>query len=83
MPPRRGQLTLLVGPSGGGKSTLLLVMLGLLVPEHGRVSILGRRVPTVVAVAHGSAGYGGADRIYELAKGRVRERPPAQPPQSA
>ncbi len=30
-----------VGPNGGGKSTLLKVLLGLLKPEQGRVRILG------------------------------------------
>jgi ATP-binding cassette subfamily B protein len=40
----RGQLTLLVGPSGGGKSTLALAMLGMLSPEQGRVRILGHDV---------------------------------------
>lgn len=33
----------LVGPNGGGKSTLLKVILGLLEPQSGRVSVLGRR----------------------------------------
>ena len=41
---RRGQLTLLAGSSGGGKSTLMLAMLGLLEPERGRVHILGKDV---------------------------------------
>jgi sulfate/thiosulfate transport system ATP-binding protein len=43
-----GSLTALLGPSGGGKSTLLRVIAGLEAPEHGRVLIDGEdatRVP--------------------------------------
>jgi sulfate transport system ATP-binding protein len=36
-----GSLTALLGPSGGGKSTLLRVIAGLEAPEHGRVVIDG------------------------------------------
>jgi zinc transport system ATP-binding protein len=32
----------LVGPNGGGKSTLLRIVLGLLVPDSGSVGVLGR-----------------------------------------
>jgi zinc transport system ATP-binding protein len=31
----------LIGPNGGGKSTLLMVMLGLIRPDRGRVEVLG------------------------------------------
>ena len=37
----RGDYVGLVGPNGAGKSTLLKVILGLLTPDEGRVSILG------------------------------------------
>lgn len=33
----------LVGPNGGGKTTLLRILLGLLEPQQGSVSVLGRR----------------------------------------
>jgi len=36
-----GSLTALLGPSGGGKSTLLRVIAGLEVPDHGRIEIAG------------------------------------------
>lgn len=38
--PRNGSVTL-VGPNGGGKTTLLKIMLGLLTPRQGSVSLLG------------------------------------------
>lgn len=37
-----GRLTALLGPSGGGKSTLLRVVAGLEVPDSGQVEIEGR-----------------------------------------
>jgi sulfate transport system ATP-binding protein len=39
---KRGQLTALLGPSGGGKSTLLRIIGGLEAPDQGRVHIDGR-----------------------------------------
>jgi zinc transport system ATP-binding protein len=32
----------IIGPNGGGKTTLLKVILGLVQPSHGRVSVLGK-----------------------------------------
>ncbi|MBE0480652.1 MAG: ABC transporter ATP-binding protein [Dehalococcoidia bacterium] len=32
----------IIGPNGGGKTTLLKAILGLIQPSHGRVSVLGR-----------------------------------------
>lgn len=36
--------TLLVGPSGSGKSTLLSLLCGIVAPQAGRISILGRDI---------------------------------------
>ncbi len=38
---RRGQSGCIVGPNGGGKSTLLRLLLGLLSPSSGRIEIFG------------------------------------------
>lgn len=40
---REGEFLGLVGPNGGGKSTLLKIVLGLLEPGAGRVTVLGQR----------------------------------------
>ena len=38
---REGELVAILGPNGAGKSTLLQVLLGILRPARGRVSVLG------------------------------------------
>ena len=39
----RGEFVSMVGPNGGGKTTLLKLMLGLLDPSRGEVRVFGRR----------------------------------------
>ncbi len=47
-----GSVTGLIGPNGAGKTTLFRVILGLVHPQHGRLSVAGAHGP-----AHGAVGY--------------------------
>src|SRR3954454_17187065 len=49
----RGKLTALLGPSGGGKSTLLRIIAGLETPDRGRVLIDGKDMTGVPARRRG------------------------------
>lgn len=51
---QEGERVAVVGPNGAGKSTLFRVIVGLLVPEQGRVEVFGcdpfrRRVPSATS----------------------------------
>jgi len=45
MPVRAGTRLGVLGPNGGGKSTLVKLILGLIEPDEGRVTVLGLRPP--------------------------------------
>jgi ABC-2 type transport system ATP-binding protein len=49
-----GETVALLGPNGAGKSTTIDMLLGLLAPDAGTVSVFGR--PPAEAVAHGAVG---------------------------
>ncbi len=49
-----GETVALLGPNGAGKSTTIDMLLGLLRPDEGSVSVFGR--PPSEAVAHGAVG---------------------------
>ncbi|MCZ2837710.1 ABC transporter ATP-binding protein [Modestobacter sp. VKM Ac-2985] len=53
---RAGEFLGIVGPTGGGKSTLVDVMLGLIEPASGRVTVDGRDIASSAAGWHTSLG---------------------------
>jgi ABC-2 type transport system ATP-binding protein len=59
-----GQIHGLVGPNGAGKTTLLGLLLGLAVPDSGRLEILGTRVGRAPAVLDGVAGFVDGPGLY-------------------
>ena len=59
-----GTLTALVGPDGAGKTTLLRMMAGLMVPDEGRLEVLGidvqpirKRFRTASAICRSASGF--------------------------
>lgn len=54
---RPGMLTGLVGPDGAGKTTLMRLMAGLLTPDAGCITVLGRDVTQHQAELAGLCGY--------------------------
>ena len=53
----RGKVTAIMGPSGTGKTTLLHIMTGQVLPDKGRVLVDGKSVPTL-----------SVDELFELRK---------------
>src|SRR5437899_4505314 len=49
---RRGEVYGLLGPNGAGKTTLIRSFVGLVAPEKGTVTVLGRRMPELEVLAH-------------------------------
>src|SRR2546428_13099615 len=48
---RRGEVYGLLGPNGAGKTTLIRSLVGLVAPEKGTVTVLGRRIPQLPVLA--------------------------------
>src|SRR5712691_4663678 len=44
---RTGEIYGVLGPNGAGKTTLIRAIVGLIAPEAGTVTVLGRRMPDV------------------------------------
>jgi len=66
-----GELLVLLGPSGGGKSTLLRAIAGLVEIDHGRVSLRDVRVPH--AAIFGGEGRGLAVVQHFFNENRIRQ----------
>ncbi|MFE7413920.1 ABC transporter ATP-binding protein [Streptomyces laurentii] len=60
----RGRIHGLVGPNGAGKTTLLGLLLGLAVPDGGRLEILGTPVERALATPDGVAGFVDGPGLY-------------------
>ena len=70
-----GEMVGVVGPNGGGKSTLLLLMSGLLRPTTGRVAVCGIEAYALSLTAAGSVGLVTArPGLYLLLTGRENLR---------
>lgn len=66
-----GEVLALIGPNGGGKSTLLLTMAGLVKPDRGSVTIKGTAAHRMALDASGSVGLITATPgLYPLLSGR-------------
>ena len=67
----QGDFMAIIGPNGGGKTTLIKLMLGLITPDSGTVRILGQ--PTQKASGPTSTGY----QTNSLFQTRSRYCPPS------
>jgi len=48
---RRGEVYGLLGPNGSGKTTLIRTLVGLIRPDSGTVTVLGRRMPDLAVLS--------------------------------
>lgn len=64
---RPGEIHAVIGPNGAGKSTLIAQICGGLVPDAGRVELLGRDVTHASTRARAKAGLGRTFQISALA----------------
>jgi ABC-type multidrug transport system, ATPase component len=49
---QQGEIYGLLGPNGAGKTTLIRLFVGLVEPEAGTVTVLGKRMPNVAMLSH-------------------------------
>ncbi len=61
-----GTVNGLIGPNGAGKSTVMRIMMGLVTPDHGTVSVLGQPISSRDANAKKDIGFFSDDmRLYK------------------
>ena len=68
----RGDFLVVIGPNGGGKTTLLKLMLGLLHPDSGTVRVFGHPPGKVAGKGGGIAGESVIMGLVQVGKGRGR-----------
>jgi len=62
----KGTVTGLIGPNGAGKSTTMRILMGLVNPDEGTVSVLGQTISSHQATAKQQIGYFADDmRLYK------------------
>jgi ABC-2 type transport system ATP-binding protein len=49
---KTGEIYGLLGPNGSGKTTLIRAIVGLVAPDSGSVTVLGRRIPNLDILSH-------------------------------
>jgi ABC-2 type transport system ATP-binding protein len=49
---RKGEIYGLLGPNGAGKTTLIRMLVGLVAPDAGTVTVLGKRIPDLDILGH-------------------------------
>ena len=63
---RPGTVNGLIGPNGAGKSTVMRIMMGLITPDQGSVTVLGKSISSNEAEVKKSVGYFSDDiRLYK------------------
>jgi ABC-type multidrug transport system fused ATPase/permease subunit len=68
---KQGEFLAVVGPSGGGKSTLMDVLLGIVEPSNGRVTISGKTPSEAIHLWPGAISY--VPQEVFITKGTIRE----------
>lgn len=68
---REGESLGIVGPNGGGKTTLLKLILGLLVPKEGRIAIFGKPPARITKEIGYVPQYAGFDRTFPITASEV------------